>query len=76
MTPAQWEEEASFVDRGETRDPLMGLSQREREIMRGLLRMPPQQHKMAQRPMSPKGEAQRHRRERERQPVTDTNSAD
>jgi hypothetical protein len=48
-------------------DPLRGISEREREIISRLLRMPPERQKAAPKPLTSKGEAQRLRRERERQ---------
>jgi hypothetical protein len=38
-------------------DPLTGVSEREREIMSRLLRMPPEHQKAAPKPTSAKGEA-------------------
>jgi len=45
---------------------LFGISQRERETMKALLRMPPNQQSAAK-ASSKKGDAQRRRREAERQ---------
>ena len=47
--------------------PLNGLSKSEKEIMRRLMHMRPEQQKDADRPQTAKGEAQRRRREKERQ---------
>jgi hypothetical protein len=52
------------------RDPLAGVSEREREIMARLLSMPPERQKAAAKPATPKGEAQRRRREKERRQPT------
>jgi hypothetical protein len=51
---------------------LDGVSNRERETMLTLLRKPTEQHKESPRPKSRKGEAQRRRREAERQASNDT----
>jgi hypothetical protein len=48
-------------------DPLVGLSERDREIMRQLLRRPHEPQKAAPKAATPKGVAQRRRRENERQ---------
>jgi len=50
-----------------SRDPLDGISDREREIMSRMLRMPPEEQKASPKPTSSKGEAQRRRRAQERQ---------
>ena len=55
------------LDRG---NPLYGLSERDREIMARLLRMKPEQQNAALKPATPKGQAQRRRREKERQHPT------
>jgi len=47
--------------------PLDGLSETEGEVMRRLMRMRPEQQKGAPKPKTIKGEAQRRRREKERQ---------
>jgi hypothetical protein len=49
-----------------TKKTLLGLSKKERAIMGNLLRMPPEHHRDAAKPASPKGEGQRRRREKER----------
>jgi hypothetical protein len=46
---------------------LAGLSKRDREVMASLLRMPPEEHKAAPKPATPKGEGQRRRRQNERE---------
>jgi hypothetical protein len=46
--------------------PLDGISEEEQHIMGRLLHMKPQQQKAAAKPDTPKGDAQRLRRERER----------
>jgi len=48
------------------KNPLTGISERERETMLNLLRMPREEQKAATSPRTPKGEAQRRRREREK----------
>jgi hypothetical protein len=57
----------------ENNDPLVGISEQEREIMSRLLRMPPEQQKAAPKPATAKGEAQRRRRAQERQQPTVAN---
>jgi hypothetical protein len=52
--------------RPENRNPLAGITAEEQEIMARLLRMKPEQQKTAK-PDTVKGDAQRLRRERERQ---------
>jgi hypothetical protein len=54
----------------QSKDALHGISERERDIMSRLLRMPRQQQKDAPKPMSGQGIAQRRRREKERQRAT------
>jgi hypothetical protein len=49
-----------------THDPLTGVSETEREIMARLLHMSPETQKNAQKPTTPKGIAQRRRRQKER----------
>jgi hypothetical protein len=49
-----------------TSNPLRGTSQREQDIMRHLLRMPPEQHKATPKPVGKRAEAQQRRRETER----------
>lgn len=39
-------------------------------IMERMVRMPPKPHKVAPKPATPQGEAQRRRREKERKPLT------
>jgi hypothetical protein len=51
-------------------DPLASISEREREIMARLLRMPPERQKATAKPTTPQGDAQRRRREKERQQPT------
>jgi hypothetical protein len=46
---------------------LTGLSKRDREVMASLLRLPPEEHKAAPKPATPKGEGQRRRRQAERE---------
>lgn len=48
-------------------EPLRGMSEREQEIMRRLLRMPHWEQKDAPKPLSKRGEAQRQRRQIERE---------
>ena len=48
-------------------DPLLGLPERDREVMARLLRMSPESQKDAQKPATPKGIAQRQRRRKERE---------
>jgi hypothetical protein len=48
------------------RDSVVEISEMDREIMRRLLRMRREQQKFAPKPTTPKGEAQRRRREQER----------
>jgi hypothetical protein len=50
--------------------PLEGISERERRTMLALLRMPREQQKAAPKAATPQGEAQRRRRENERQRLT------
>jgi hypothetical protein len=57
----------------ENHDPLAGVSDSEREIMRRLLNMPPEPQKAAPKPATAKGEAQRRRRVQERQQPTEAN---
>lgn len=57
-------------------DSLAGISDREREIMRHLLRMAPERQKAAAKPATVKGEAQRRRREKERRHPTVATGAD
>lgn len=57
-------------------DPVGGISGRELETMRRLLRMRPEPHKVAQKPMTTKGSAQRRRREKERQRAIGATCAD
>jgi hypothetical protein len=47
-------------------DPLIGLSERDLEIMARLLRTPPEQQKAVPKPTTAQAEAQRRRREKER----------
>jgi hypothetical protein len=47
-------------------DPLEGISDSERRAMARLMTMPPQHHRDAEKPLTPKGKAQRRRRENER----------
>ncbi len=54
-----------------TKDPLVGLSRKERATMVALLHMAPEQHKDSARPATVKAEGQRRRRERERQSTTE-----
>jgi hypothetical protein len=54
-------------------DPLAGISERDREVMRQLLRRPHEPQKAAPKAATPKGEAQRRRRENERHRPTGAN---
>jgi hypothetical protein len=47
-------------------DPLRGLTAEDQRIMNRLLRMPPEQQKVAPKPTGNRAEAQRRRREREK----------
>jgi hypothetical protein len=56
--------------KAQNHDPLTGVSEQEQEIMSRLLRMPPEYQKVAPKPATAKGEAQRRRRAQERQQPT------
>ncbi len=56
-------------------DPLRGISEAERRTMARLLGMSPEQKKDAPKPDSPRAEAQRRRRHREKEAATTSNDA-
>jgi hypothetical protein len=60
----------------ESKKPLGDISPQERRTMLALLRMRPEQHKTAVKVESPKGDAQRRRREKERQSPAVASSGD
>jgi hypothetical protein len=51
----------------EPNEPLRGISDTERQIMGRLLRQSPEQQKAAPKPAGPQAEAQRRRRQKERE---------
>jgi hypothetical protein len=54
---------------------LTGLTKLDREVMASLLCLPPEEHKAALKPATPKGEGQRRRRQEEREQQSITKNA-